>query len=141
VSRRAARLAAALGPLVTLAGALTYFTWLVRFPTLRDVPWVNLPVVAAGVALSAAGMVAALRAAGRGARILAVAGFAFSGGLAALFAVYVFGLSYGLPAPTERALTLAGAPRFTLPDHEGRPVSLAALRGRKLVITFYRGHW
>lgn len=34
------------------------------------------------------------------------------------------------------------APDFTLPDADGRPVSLAALRaGGPVVLSFYRGRW
>ncbi len=29
------------------------------------------------------------------------------------------------------------APKFTLPDHQGNPVTLADLRGRKIVLFFY----
>lgn len=34
------------------------------------------------------------------------------------------------------------APDFTLPDHNGRPRTLSAERGRRaVVLVFYRGHW
>lgn len=42
-----------IGPLITLAGAVSYFTVFSRFAPLRDFPWLNLPVVLAGLALSA----------------------------------------------------------------------------------------
>jgi peroxiredoxin len=33
-------------------------------------------------------------------------------------------------------------PDFTLPDHEGRPLSIAeATRARPQVLVFYRGDW
>ena len=32
-------------------------------------------------------------------------------------------------------------PDFTLPDAEGRPVSLAQFRGKPVVLVFYRGYW
>jgi len=36
----------------------------------------------------------------------------------------------------------ARVPDFTLPDAEGRPVSLAEFRGKKpVVLVFYRGYW
>jgi len=41
-----------LGPIVTFAGAVSYFLYFARFPSLRDVPWVNLPIVAGDVRLS-----------------------------------------------------------------------------------------
>jgi peroxiredoxin Q/BCP len=33
----------------------------------------------------------------------------------------------------------ATAPGFSLPDHRGRTVSLAALRGRNVILYFYPG--
>lgn len=33
------------------------------------------------------------------------------------------------------------APDFTLPDQNGKQVSLAAGRGQKVVLVFYRGYW
>jgi len=33
------------------------------------------------------------------------------------------------------------APDFKLPDQNGRNVHLAAARGQKVVLVFYRGYW
>ena len=33
------------------------------------------------------------------------------------------------------------APDFTLSDQSGKPVSLSAARGQKVVLVFYRGYW
>jgi cytochrome oxidase Cu insertion factor (SCO1/SenC/PrrC family) len=33
------------------------------------------------------------------------------------------------------------APDFTLEDGQGRPITLSALRGHVVILTFYRGHW
>jgi peroxiredoxin Q/BCP len=33
------------------------------------------------------------------------------------------------------------APDFTLPDQNGKAVSLAAAQGHKAVLVFYRGYW
>jgi peroxiredoxin len=33
------------------------------------------------------------------------------------------------------------APDFTLPDQNGRTIHLAAERGHKVVLVFYRGYW
>jgi peroxiredoxin len=32
-------------------------------------------------------------------------------------------------------------PDFTLPDQNGKAVSLSAERGHKVVLVFYRGYW
>ena len=51
------------------------------------------------------------------------------------------GCSIGLRAP-KTADRLSTAPDFSLPDQQGRAVSLASLLERgKAVIVFYRGHW
>jgi cytochrome oxidase Cu insertion factor (SCO1/SenC/PrrC family) len=33
------------------------------------------------------------------------------------------------------------APVFTLTDQNGKTVALSAMRGRKVVLVFYRGYW
>jgi cytochrome oxidase Cu insertion factor (SCO1/SenC/PrrC family) len=32
-------------------------------------------------------------------------------------------------------------PDFTLPTHDGRTISLSGLRGKNVVLVFYRGYW
>lgn len=57
------------------------------------------------------------------------------------FVFLVHFASYDLPpAPKELAVGTP-APEFTLPDEEGRPVSLASLRGNPTLLVFYRGSW
>ncbi|MCF7765464.1 MAG: peroxiredoxin family protein [Verrucomicrobia bacterium] len=58
-----------------------------------------------------------------------------------LFAYYVFGLSYQMPKPTPVAEGLSATPEFEVQDQDGRLVRLSDFRGRRLVLTFYRGHW
>jgi hypothetical protein len=59
--------------------------------------------------------------------------------LLALFAWLFFGFA-ALPATPAEALP--SAPDFTLPDHEGRPVTLSQrLGGGPILLVFYRGHW
>ena len=36
---------------------------------------------------------------------------------------------------------LAQLPEIQLKDHLDRPYQMAGLRGRKVVLTFFRGHW
>jgi hypothetical protein len=131
-----------IGPLLTFVGGVTYFLYFARIPALRDVPWVNLPLVLGGLVLSlvAVGRGFARRAPYRG-KVLGSLGAVFSLLIASLFTMYIFVWSYGLPAPGERTLSLGTAPDFILTDQHGAPVSLADLRGRKVVLTFYRGHW
>jgi len=131
-----------IGPLVVFGGAVSYFMVFARFPALRDFPWVNLPLVAAGALLSLLAVIRAFspRAPYRG-KVLGSLGLVFSLFLTAVFGLYIFVWSYGLPGPSAVTASLDTAPDFTLTDQNGRPVSLRDLRGRKVVITFYRGHW
>lgn len=131
-----------IGPLVTFAGGVSYFLVFARYPALRDFPWVNLPLVAIGVGLSGIGLAwAFIRPEIFRGKVSGSIGLALSLGIAALFSVYIFSLSYRMPGPSEVSLSIAAAPDSALPDQRGRPVRLGDFRGRKVVLTFYRGHW
>ncbi len=122
------------GALISLIGLISYFTFFARFPALRDVPWLNLPLVLVGLAVSAWAVL-------RRRSVWSIAGLALSAICAGLLAFYVFVLSYGLPG-TERVVRVGEpAPTFALPDHEGRTTSLDQYRGSSLVLVFYRGFW
>ena len=45
------------------------------------------------------------------------------------------------PADTGRVAVGDTAPDFTLLDRHGEPVTLSGLRGRRIVLVFYRGFW
>ena len=130
-----------IGPLVAFAGVVSYFEVFARFPALRDVPWVNLPLTALGLALSGAGLQRAWRSAVRvRTKVLAAIGFGFSLLLAAALIWYVFSWSYQMPS-TGKARNLAEAPDFALAASTGETVRLSDYRGRKVVLVFYRGFW
>jgi hypothetical protein len=130
------------GPLLTFGAAVSYFTTFARFPALRDVPWLNLPLVLAGLAVTIVGVRAALsRGTRRRTKVLGLASGTFSFLLATLFCLYIFVLSYRLPGPTAATLSMTRAPDFTLLDQDSRPVTLSDLAGRKVVLSFYRGFW
>jgi len=128
---------APLGPLVTVAGFLSYVTLIHRWRALSDVPWLNYAILALGLWLSATGLRQAWTR-GRLRRAAASLGLGLSAAVAGLFVWWATiyssqlpqgGLPLGAPLP---ALTLAG------PD--GEPVELSSLR-QPLVLVFYRGHW
>jgi hypothetical protein len=123
-----------LGPLVGAVGLISYFAVAARYPALRDVPWLNLPMAALGVGLSC-------HALWRRRSLWTIGGLALSAACAALLAGYVFVLSSWLPAGDRVVRVGAPAPRFALPDHEGRLVRLEEFSGRPLVVVFYRGFW
>ena len=131
-----------IGPAVTVAAVLSYFMVFARYPILRDFPWLNLPLAALGVGLSAAAVWRAARRSEvfRG-KVLAPLGFALSLLLGSLFVYYIFGLSYLVPPPTEATLSLVRAPGFALASSGGETVRLDDYRGRKVVLVFYRGVW
>ncbi len=130
------------GPVLTFAGVISYFLYFSQFPDLRDFPWVNFPLVILGVVFSG---IAVWRAFSRPniyrGRILGSIGAMLSLTFASLFCFYIFHLSYQVPAETSVTAGLKEIPDLELSDHEGRLVRLNDLRGKNVVITFYRGHW
>jgi hypothetical protein len=131
-----------IGPLVVFVGAVSYFLVFARYPALRDFPWVNLPLVLLGVLLVAVGVRRTLaRDSGVRKKIFGTLALVFSLIIAGLFCFYVFSLSYGMPEPSDLTAKLETAPDFSLADQDGRTVTLSDLRGRNVIIVFYRGHW
>lgn len=45
------------------------------------------------------------------------------------------------PVDTGRVSVGDAAPDFTLESRTGEAVTLSELRGRRIVLVFYRGHW
>lgn len=61
--------------------------------------------------------------------------------LAGLFGWVMFGLATDLPASPDAPAVGAAAPGFALGDQHGQRLALADLRGRNVLLIFYRGHW
>lgn len=127
-----AGLKALFGLALVIAGPFAYMA-------LMGIPWVmstGLPAFALMVLGSFIVTIAA--ATDRRLRVRLTAGLGVA--LTLLFA-FAFFVMARIPASEEFA-ALAAAPDFTLPDEEGRPVSLreAVLSGPVLLV-FYRGHW
>ena len=131
-----------IGPLLGVAGVLSYFMVFARFAALRDFPWINLPLVVLAAAVSGIGV---WRAYGRSqifrGKVLSLLGFAVSLFFAGLFILYIFSVSYSLPTASEATLQLTRAPDFALTAMDGETVRLSDFRGRKVALIFYRGHW
>jgi len=128
-----------IAPLVVFCAAVSYFTVFAMIPLLRDFPWLNLPLIGAGLLLSWLALRRA-RAERRG-RATAWVGLTVSVLLAGLFSGYVFWLSYQLPGQEPAVAVGSLAPDFSLLDQEQRPTTLSEFRGRPVVLVFYRGHW
>jgi len=129
------------GTALSFGGAVTYFTVFARFPGLRDVPWLNLPIVVGGLAVAAWGAWRTLREGRMPSRIVAGLSLAAAALVAAAFVAYVSWLSYDVPPPSDTATTLAIAPEVALTAPDGSAVRIGDFRGRKLVVVFYRGFW
>ena len=101
---------------------------------LRDRPW---PIE--GGAYTAAACALAIAVWRRGRREFGCAAIAIVA--AGSLSLYARALRYQLPA-TPRELAAGGAAGdFTLSDASGQPVTLSALRGRPVLLVFYKGGW
>jgi cytochrome oxidase Cu insertion factor (SCO1/SenC/PrrC family) len=131
------------GPLVGLGGIVAYFA-AVATPNAAlhrwlELPLLNLAMIVAGVALSCIGIARAkptLRSRGLAA-FLALLNVSFAGA----FAWFIFFGSYAMPAAARAPAIGRVAPDFELPDQTGTHVRLSALRGKPVVLLFYRGFW
>lgn len=139
--------AAGIGLLLTFAGIAAYVAVVVpvlspRWPVLRDRPLLNLGLIAVGLACSAIGMRRAVgsRPTHRGRRLVPLlAGLNVVMAAAFLWLLYVH--SAHLPPAANAPAIGTAAPDFALTDQQGKPLQLAALRGKPVVLVFYRGFW
>jgi hypothetical protein len=130
------------GAAVAFGGMVSYFLVFARVPALRDVPWVNLPLAAAGILLAGWGLWRAVQVGvgwpGRiGAGIAVTLAVLFGGFLF----VYVFWISYQVPDASRALAVRETAPAVTLTAMDGSTVTLEEYRGRKVLLVFYRGFW
>lgn len=124
-----------LGPIIAFFGVASYFTVFAQWPVTRDVPWVNLILLAVALGLSIAGLARSRR------RVLASGGLALTIFLSGFFGWYCYVFSQDIPS-AELALDVgATVPAIVLRDDQGQDVDLAAISRDKLVLVFFRGHW
>lgn len=129
-----------------LGGFLTY-PFFIQFPDTRDFPWANFALLGAGGILLLLGLTRAFgkRELYRGqvfGPIFAVVGFC----VFAFFSYIVFYELKQLPASIGAPHVGQKAPDFTLPDQDGKAVTLVDLlstpgKSRGAVLIFYRGFW
>jgi hypothetical protein len=125
------------GLLLSFVAAISYFLFFDRFPLTRDVPWVNVILFIAAIALLIGGF--------RRARRKVWAGIGVAIGIL-LFVGFALGVTVGSRAPLSPAAPRVGqkAPDFALLDSTRHEVSLAQLLAsspRGVVLVFYRGYW
>lgn len=140
-----------LGVLLVVAAPVLFMLVFISIPAARDVPWVTLLMFGLGIGLLAAAVMKAYRdsATYRG-KVGTPIILAFA---VALTGVFAYGTLVGtrhLPASSGAPRAGQRAPDFTLPDQDGRPVTLAELlasapgsagRPGGVVLIFFRGHW
>jgi hypothetical protein len=149
------------GALLVLLGVVSYPLFFVRFPTLRDFPWANLPMIALGLVLLTLGLTRAFQHPDlfRGkifGSVLAVLALTFSGFF--LYGIFI-GARHVLPASHGAPQVGQTAPDFALPDSQNHQVTLTgalnspftpesttgaeknAVQAAGVVLIFYRGYW
>jgi len=145
--KRRWNLAIEAGFLITVAAFLSYFFVFVRFPITRDFPWVNLLLFAAGLGLAGLGVARAFRRPELYRGKVRGPVWAVLGALIFGFFIYLnFSFSKQMPSAVNAPAVGKPAPDFTLPDSNGKPVTLSSLyksgQGDQWVLLiFYRGHW
>ena len=134
----------AAGFFLVLAGMVT-FPFFAQFPATRSFAWVNLLLLAAGVALLITALTRSIRhpQVFRG-KILGGIMTALSVLALGFFAVGIFYLGR-IPQPGAMQKTGDKAPELSLADHDERMVSLQELlaspQTQGALLIFYRGHW
>jgi hypothetical protein len=132
-------LLAAIGIALAWAAMLSYFLvitpWL---PDLRDSGRPSVALGALGTAVAALGAARGWRARRR---VLATLAFGAAALPSALLALYIFFLSYQLPATGGVIALGARLPDLQLKDAGGQERPLAGADGKKRVVLFFRGHW
>ncbi len=140
------------GLIVVLAGAFTYVPIFSRFPVTRDFPWANLLLLVIGAFLIVTGVARSIKQPGiYGGKIIGSILAALS---IAAIGLLLFSFLYELrQLPRSSAAPAVGqkAPDFTLPDQNGKPVTLAELissnegqpakKAAGALLIFYRGYW
>ena len=118
------------------AGAIATYVLLIRVPLVRNHPEGYVIAFAVALALAVLGVMR-----GRGRRWPAWIAVGVTGALLLAGGWFNFVIAR-VPGTGAAVRVGAPAPDFTLPDAEGRPVSLAKFRGKKpVVLVFYRGYW
>ena len=124
---------ALLGPFVVLSGFGLYMASNTLLGRFRRVPWEFLAVSAAGVI---AAVVLAAREPGTAATVAAAVSVVLFG----LLLWFFFGYSM-YAAREDRPRVGDRFPQFRLPTSDGAVFDLASERGRRHLLLFYRGSW
>lgn len=138
------------GLLLSVVAFLSYFFVFVRFPVTRDFPWASLLLFGMAAALLLIGLRRAFRPERRlGSKVSGLVAATLSVAIFGLFVFTTFVMAKWLPAAQGAPQVGRKAPEFTLPDTDGRPVSLSELLStpvngkapKGVLLVFYRGYW
>ena len=129
--------------LVIAVGGLFSYEFFAQFPITRDFPWATLLIFGIGAVMLLVGL---FRAFGRPQLYRGkVFGSIFALISLLLFAFFSYEISYVLkqvPLSAQAPRVGEKAPDFSLPDQNGKQVSLGDLLSPNgAVLIFYRGHW
>ena len=138
------------GLLTSVLAFVSYFFVFVRFPVTRDFPWASLLLFGVAAALLLVGLRRAFAPERRlGSKAAGVVAATLGVLIFGLFVFTTFVMSRWLPAAQGAPQVGRKAPEFTLPDTEGRTVSLSELLSspvngkapKGVLLVFYRGYW
>ena len=138
------------GLLLSIIAFISYPTFFVRFPVTRDVPWVNLLLLAISAVLAFFGLRRAFSSAStRGKKIIAALVGVLTVGVIFLFVAGFMIYPRQMPASHGAPQVGQRAPDFRLPDTNNQPVTLAELLAapvagkppQGVLLVFYRGYW
>ena len=140
-----------LGFLIAVFAFLSYVPIFARYPSTRDMPWVNFLLFAIALVSLAVGLRRAFAQPGlyRG-KIAGPILATLSVAALVLFCLFTFSLGKHLPASMQAPKVGQKAPDFALSDTKGGTVTLASLLStpispsqptKGVVLIFYRGYW
>ena len=138
--------------MLTLAAFITYTSVFVYYPVTRDFPWVNLLIFAVAVVLLIIGLrrgFASDRPHPTRSKVVSSIVGVLGLTVFAFFIFVFFVAAKWLPASTGAPQVGERAPEFTLPDTNGKQVSLThllstpvnGLAPKGVLVVFYRGYW
>jgi hypothetical protein len=142
------------GFFLVLLGVISYVPFFALFPVTRDFPWANLLLCGAGGVLLCAGLLRAFRKPElyRG-KVFGPMLTMLSGAAVGLFVYGILFQARQVPASPAAPRIGQKAPDFSLPDQNGKPITLAELLTSPMpgaaataapsgvLLIFYRGHW